>query len=446
MLCWRAFAVGGAGLLLYVTCFLAAPLALRHDQGRRLKRLHIHPYDKGSEDPSDARDSTALSNKSTDELQFDSGNNDNNTNIIHARRAGALDKVMPEGPYFVEGSDGKVMPDGRLCIRGKAVPTLYVLGEAKSGTCTSYSILHYTGGIDSVGERVPNAEKKSYKEYNWFFRHWHKVDPKWDVDEVAESWYADMPDCNVPHSDAIPARKRFVLGDFTPIYARMTPFPSGYTKGRYFEHLDVNKMDLPRTFRHIYGPFAHHLNFVYLVREPVSQMKSVWYFKTRTDWPGKRTKKDKVWIGAKMGSFPADVTLALDEYAEGRITVLFWAILYGRHLQSWMSHFAASQFMPIPFRYLAYMKRAEVCSMIGKQIGAAITCADGEESQRSVKNNQEHEDLSEDLHARVDAALAPELQLFIDLLHNANQHGAALVGLTPEATKEDVKQWLLVGW
>eukprot|EP00403_Amphidinium_massartii_P030478 CAMPEP_0178387052 /NCGR_PEP_ID=MMETSP0689_2-20121128/8877_1 /TAXON_ID=160604 /ORGANISM="Amphidinium massartii, Strain CS-259" /LENGTH=375 /DNA_ID=CAMNT_0020007409 /DNA_START=229 /DNA_END=1356 /DNA_ORIENTATION=+ len=336
--------------------------------------------------------------------------------------------------------------DGRLCLRGKLVPNLYLLGAGKCGTA-GFSWELREQGVLSVAELTLPAHPTygNDKEWHWFDHHWSSH-PEWDLDEVSKEWYNSLPPCS---HEVDPGNKRVVVADFTPTNIRLVPIPNGFTEGAAFEHYDLNKLNLPATLQYLYRGFGHAVNFINLMREPVSQMQSRWYFKSRPKKQKGLKKNGKprtTWKGSRMGTFEGDITLAMDEFDSGRIHILVWSILYGRHLEAWMSHFPANQFMPIPFRYAAYMKRPQVCDMISKRTGKALQCAAAEYSAKASAHQSEQQGLPPDVHRRVDETLKSEFDLLVRTLYRANQQGAGLVGLTSLASLEDVKQWLITGW
>jgi len=317
-----------------------------------------------------------------------------------------------------------------MCIKGKLVPNLYMLGTEKCGTSTLANLL-LSLGIESPGSLTGGKEK----EWHFFDKHW-RAHREWIIEDVARGWYDALPSCSYTRKGEHP--RRFVVGDFTPmniVYVRYQP-EFIIDMGREWN------VNLPATLQYLYGShLSSSLTFVNLMREPASQMQSLWYFKGRPE----REKKE--FAGFQRGSFPADIEWALDEFEAGRMSTMLKPIFYGRQLQAWMSYYHPRQFMPIPYRYAAYLKTELVCAEILKRVSMPeVQCKTGHFAQKAQQHQEEQQGLPPSLHKRVDEILATEFHFLVKLLHAANQEGSTLVSLNRSASEGEVREWLVTGW
>eukprot|EP00971_Amphidinium_carterae_P268139 5319728-Amphidinium_carterae.1 len=233
-----------------------------------------------------------------------------------------------------EENSGLQLIPSRLCRKNKLLPNFYLLGSPKCGTSTLARELADAGAA-SVATLVVGAQ--SWKEWHFFDEYWiqHKT---WDIEAVASKWYDALPKC-----EQVP-KKLKVVADMTPAYLRSVPLGAGLRPNPKF-HRGFSEINLPKTLKYAYGELSGDVLFVAMLREPVSQMQSMWYFMRKL--AKEKGRKSSIWN--INPTFTEDLRLSLSELTRGRVTQLMWPALYSRHLKGYLSEFHASQLVPIPY-------------------------------------------------------------------------------------------------
>lgn len=130
-----------------------------------------------------------------------------------------------------------VHSDMNLCLNGRLVPELFVIGAQKSGTTSLASELS-SGSADIIlPESDEDYEKKEPHSFDWKY------------DEGEEHWLSRWPPCQQD--------RRVLAVDMTPVL---------------HTHICV-----PCRIRERYGELSGRLKFIVLLRNPVERMQSAFY-------------------------------------------------------------------------------------------------------------------------------------------------------------------------
>lgn len=362
--------------------------------------------------------------------------------LRRGRSTGCPPHVSPElmGPWRPGAND-----DGRanLCVDGRSVPQLYVLGEPKAGT-TSLSWDLMGAGVEALGVslRKPGQEKPTdycYKEMHFFDGklNWDRVHAEGPTgfDRERQSWLNLWQPCQ--------STERRVIADFTPSNMPIVkrPWPSLYKGARAWEKPD---MDLPSLLPRFYGQQAGKVVFVILLREPLSLFQSLWYC---CMGGVKNTERFQMALDSRLKSVSGDI---------GKSEAWLWRLLIARHLEGWLNNFEASQFVVVPYRQYTEGNKDAVCQSISAKLSFNIDCnSHGKPaSHRFNKPGAEGEehppiehDTTPELRERFHNLMAAEnARLALDLA-NAQSKGMVLAGYNgTHGSKDEVYQWLKDNW
>lgn len=321
---------------------------------------------------------------------------------------------------------------GSLCIQGKLVPRLYVLGAQKCAT-TSLSFDLVEAGIHSAAGN--NKE-------------WHMLQKGPD----RSTWLAQLPDC--PNNAS-------VLADFSPSNLVQTNLPDDVHVSRGWPWGGLDGVDhsrdlmnfphenVPEMIRSFYGDDGiQDLVFVIMLREPLARMQSAWY--------GLRSPQ----LNAGRKSFAKDLEVTLDflsistppNYLEW-----MWRSAYYDQIMAYLKVFKPSQFVVVPIRQ--YSEHSDdVVDTILHRLGTIRQEADANSNRTWVapggeKNMGKHPELYKDLdegqRAAFDKVMEDKNNRLATLLAKMRNEGALLHGLTKakgQTNAHDIHDWLVKNW
>lgn len=325
-----------------------------------------------------------------------------------------------------------------LCVNGRLVPQLYVLGEPKAGT-TSLSWDLMGAGVESLGASLRRAKRERPDAYCYKEMHYFDSMLRWDrvhgpgFDQERQAWLDLWQPCQ--------STKRRVLADFTPSNMPIVtrPWPSLYTGARAWEK---PYMDLPSLLPRFYGQSAGKLVFVILLREPLSLFQSLWYC---CMGGVKNTERFQMALDSHLKSVSGDIS---------KSEAWLWRLLFARHLEGWLENFEASQFVVVPYRQYTEGRGDAVCQSISAKLNFSIDCDShgkpashrfnkpGEEAHPTVEH-----DTTPELRERFHNLMAVEnARLALDLA-TASSKGMVLAGYNgTQGSKAEVYQWLKSNW
>jgi hypothetical protein len=342
-------------------------------------------------------------------------------------------------PWKPSSDSEQFLSNGRnLCVQGRRVPDFYVLGVQKSATTSMASDLRAVG-IKAVPENLSYAKEAHFFDYTLFNRK-----DEVPADQLPSLFMENMNQCN--GSDAHTAR-RHVVADYTPDYLRLVPRPKDdYGPGPMTENRWNMDINMPWRLRYIYGDeSAAKVQFVVILREPLSQMQSSWYHAASQDF-------HSVCFSCKAPSFKAALTSHLDalDKSPKELSEWMWVTFYGRQIEHWVSQFSPSQFYVLPMKHYTKGDKDSVCRDLSSRLQFAMDC-DSHGVASTHTWGHEHPDVDSDagkaLRDRFEATMAGEKQRLIKVLTKSHQQGMTLAGFHGEAGDEvAVQQWLEAGW
>lgn len=318
-------------------------------------------------------------------------------------------------PKYTPGAIWKQSPrqffnaSHNICIDGKHVPDLYVLGAPKCATTAlAYEMI-------SAGTRCAGG----IKEFHFFKTttlHQYYKRP----DKLQGEWLDEMPMC---------PSERALMGDYSPESLSLTDGPG---HEMYFERA---KREMPVALAGLYGDSAPRLNFVVMVREPVSRAQSAFHY-----------------TGGVQASFRAEVEMYLAKFKPGDIENNYnpiWGSSYGFQLERWLEAFDHSQFYVIPFRAFAQGNARRVCLDLTARIHYNIVCGDSRTPQ--VRNRGKHNslevELGTDLMRQFRGLMEDDRQRLLHQLTLGSRRGMGLALYDgAAANRTAIREWLDQWW
>lgn len=397
-----------------------------------------------------------------------------NRSSLEAHRsasAQAFAEVVAGGPWRHMES----IATDNLCIEGRLLPKLFLLGAAKSAT-TSMAANLMGAGVEVSG---PDCRGwcNSYEPHFAHQKELHYFDYKmsWtmstlgDYESNRHEWVGLFPECEKPAGAGarllskffprkFPQRKR-IMADFTPEYLRMVPLPEGsrYDENSMVHHMfpesseDVKaKLNLPSILRLFYGEAATTVNFVLMVRSPLERMQSLYYCCL---CPPDDEDPDPSCL---QSNFENDLRNDLAKLTESPPTFSdwVWGSFYGRHIERWLEHFGASQFYTIPFREFTESDGSSICIELSSRLAYEMDCLGTGKQSTWLEHEHPHpplsEDVSESTRKEYDELMAKETWRLANVLARVHQNGGGLAGYDPgtnnRAGSDTVYKWLMDRW
>lgn len=322
-----------------------------------------------------------------------------------------------------------------LCSEGRLLPELYILGASKSGTTSLAEDLVKSGvGAALFSKRLPS--NLSEKEFHFFDCSVQcRLDAKgrvmWSGNK--SSWLQQLPSCPMD---------REALGDFTPHNLRSVPLPPGANSSSTSQGV----VHVPETLVSFYGEtLKRKLAFVVLLEEPLKRFHSAYYH-------GKSINFDGEWSGINGSTFEESLRASLNaarsvppRYSDQGL----WAGMYSWHLQGFLRHFAAAQFIVVPSKAYFHGGTA-LCKMLSRHLTLDL-CGRGDWSHTPHSNSHAHPPLEEDislaLRANFSAFMSPEYSRLIDVLADAHRDGAQLFNYNGTVgSGYEIDSWLQHFW
>jgi len=343
---------------------------------------------------------------------------------------------------------------GNLCIQGKQVPELYLLGEPASGT-TSMS-------EDLMAEGVIAAVQTDYDERPW----WHQPPPGMWVaphgglkltkerhffDDWLELYKPTDPRLLPDFLSQLPAcsQVREVVADLSAINLQMTPMPRG-ANSTGFSYADLRGPDLPYVnvpwmLRQVYGSSGSRLAFIVILREPLDRMHSAWYHAQQIDFLA-------VCSDCKALSFVEALTATLDRFEQTprKYDDWLWHSMPSLQLPWWHSEFDARQLYILGTRAYGRSGFGPLCEALEPALGVDWACNMIREPRHS--NTHHHRSLAEEpisaaLELQFNRTFGPDTRRLVDELASLQSQGATLVGYQGAAgSVRDVEAWLRQAW
>lgn len=284
-----------------------------------------------------------------------------------------------------------------MCLNGKLVPQLYVLGAPKCAT-TSFAFEFAGAGAECAA---------GTKEYHFWTPDTVKRFEK-NHESTTKDWLKPLPDCD--------HKTRRVVADFTPEYLSLTP--------RNMTHHTAEGFSLPGALKGIYGSKAKQLQFVVMVREPLSRMHSWWYYCKKND------------------GFQAH---AEDELRRGSGSL--WHSTYGQQMKFWTEIYSMNQFYVIPFKLFSGKTSNRICQDISDRLHFTMACSAIAIEALHGSHPQLEQDTTQKFRDFFDTSMAPDRELLVDVLAKGSTEGMGLPHFTGRAGEAlTINRWLTKYW
>jgi len=294
--------------------------------------------------------------------------------------------------------------DLNLCIEGKQIPSLYLLGAAKCAT-TSMAQELVSAGAQCAGGR---------KEYH-FFKEKVLMQYIEDPDTIREQWLLGMPPCDT--------ESRILLGDFSPQSLNLVPY-LGETRYR----------DLPSTLSGLYGPhLSKKITFVILLREPLARAQS-WFYYGRVP--------DMTFQAYAEG----DLRQAANGWTGHPSASAAFGSRYGAHLEGYLGSFDPSQFFIVPFRAFTSGNSRRICEELSLWLAFDMECGPMTTHRLSSDNPSLEEDTTEEFRQLWREFFEPDKRLLVSLLAEGYAQGMGLASYRGSGDLEDIQGWLEEWW
>mmetsp|Transcript_47600 Transcript_47600/g.87478 ORF Transcript_47600/g.87478 Transcript_47600/m.87478 type:complete len:428 (+) Transcript_47600:99-1382(+) len=354
--------------------------------------------------------------------------------------------------------------NGILCRNGKWLPELYLLGSVKSAT-TDLAWALVQNGIPSsvmVGSIPDNdfwnhnissydvpflADKESYFVLQYVQDH----NLTWNATDAMALWESYMPDC--PATSGYSSERK-LFADFTVMNLPMSAYGETSSQGGIQAWgFDATSVQMPLTLERWYGQqLKSRPTFIIMMREPLSQMQSLWYHaQTVYHLQGGVVPRQAVGDVAFDDTFLEQLSHTLDLAEAGTITVWLWYAMFGRQIRDWLRHFEPLQFFMVPMQYFIVLARDEFAASLQERLQYPVAFEVAGPSMNSHPHPKLEEEVppGSNMRVRFDAFMSGENMLLVQQLHGAYMQGAHLPGFHPEgvnATASEVEAWLTTGW
>jgi hypothetical protein len=321
-----------------------------------------------------------------------------------------------------------------VCIEGRAVAEFYLVGFQKCATST-LSLVLMDAGMSLPYEyqgMIPAKES-------------HIVDV---VCQDASPGYrypvscAGVSGASMESQRAFSNRSTFACGEGNASFSTIADFTPGY----------ASILELPRFLAELYGQSARRLSLVFMLREPISRMRSQVYFEAYGPWnatygigmgyhEGTITNFSS-YVTMLQQTFPAADHAALAAnfstifVEQGDIFDPMMRSAYGLWMAPYFSAFDASQFVVLPMMWAMNHTRSAVELLAAHfphlTIDPTLAPETGSTDNKNHQADAEDEEapLSPSKTAWLESRFwAPDLLLLSNLLATAACHGAAIGGL-----------------
>lgn len=296
-------------------------------------------------------------------------------------------------------ANGTFSGERNMCVHGKMLPELYVLGAPKCAT-TSFAFEMSGAGAECA------AGTKEYQFWNPETLQMFDEDPS----KTTETWASRLPDCDM--------RTRRVVADYTPENLALTTRPGTNI------HPQRPDAGLPGVLASIYGTSGVHVQFVVMVREPLARMQSWWYYCGKEagfqDHAGEELEKG-------MGSA--------------------WHSTYGWQLRDWTRVFHMRQFYVIPYKLFNGEASENICYDVSKRLRYKMSCNPAHRGRNRGTHPPLVDDVAPEFRAHFDSSMAGDKAILVDVLTTGSTKNMGLASYDGKpGSAAAVEQWLVSSW
>lgn len=276
--------------------------------------------------------------------------------------------------------DGKIAETGNLCMGGRLVPIMYLIGAQKSATSSFAE--EFAQGYNVV---LPEMGSWTATQRMFFSKELHFFDYPERYNKGKNFWLSHWPTC---------PRTHMVAAEFTPSY--------------------LSTWETPQRIRDYYGALVGHVTFLVILREPLARLQSSFYHGHKSGWvSGSYTsfehyvqsciqfyneKKYRAFHSTSPHDNPVDQTLY------GLTGIPFTLSLYHDQLSHWFQYYRAYQFVVAPMRAYtspdAVPGKTKARDLVSKIAGrAAIQASMPPRQEKPPRRNvHSHPAVEQDLH------------------------------------------------
>lgn len=271
---------------------------------------------------------------------------------------------------------------GNLCMHGRLVPIMYLIGAQKSATSSFAE--EFAQGYNVV---LPEMGNWTADQRMFFSKELHFFDHPERYNQGMNFWLSHWPTC---------PRTHMVAAEFTPSY--------------------LSTWETPQRIRDVYGSLVGHITFLVILREPLSRLQSSFYHGHSAGWVSNSYGTFEQYVQACIKFYGAKQYRAfhstsptdnpVDHTLFGLTGIPFTLSLYHDQLSHWFQFYKAYQFVVAPMK--AYTKPNAVPGLttardlVSKIAGrAAIQASIGPKKEKPPRRNVHS-------HPPVESDLQPE--------------------------------------
>lgn len=301
-----------------------------------------------------------------------------------------------------------------LCVDGKLVPELYVLGALKTSSTllydnfrTSPSVVAYKCHETDEAFGEPECEGENLGKY---WKEPHFFSSPSDMAGGKSWWLEHWPEC--------PQSERMVAMDMSVSYL-MAP-----------------ESVIP-TLQLFYGGSVSQIKFVVLMREPLEAMQSLFYF-------------GKSWATSNTGDFKKWVRDVMSGTGDERDRGCWQNAMYVQNIQDYFNQINPSQFMVVPMKYNTEYNKgtAPLHEYLWQKFG--LQYAPSRASIEETSNVNKHPSIEQDLGDQ----LKSEFETFVYSITGPDMLADLFVGSDAqlygnkagETDKSQIAAWIRNGW
>lgn len=312
-----------------------------------------------------------------------------------------------------------------ICIEGKQVPQLYLLGAQKAGT-TSMALDFIMSGVDSAIKK--RKELHTFDDICHFPRVSHRNNSQLRGEIKAGRCVPSTSLKKEWLEVFMPCEKRGrALVDMTPLNVRMP--------------------GLPRMMHRWYGLDRKRLGFTIILREPLRRLQSGFYYTMRFE----KFKSFALYVNMIFERAPAFLDGNVDELALDFPLDEFYRSMYGVMMRPWFRQFSRNKFAIVTMR--KYMDSVDDRQSIMKAICEHFNIPADPRAVTAplLLNKGTHPALEDDLDARTIQRLnrqffVPDAKNLSTMLMKGAHHGLLLAGYKGKLEEDAIHQFLKETW
>lgn len=215
---------------------------------------------------------------------------------------------------------------GNLCMQGRLVPIMYLIGAQKSATSSFAE--EFAKGYNVV---LPEMGSWTKSQRMLLSKELHFFDYPERYNKGQHFWLSHWPACPTTH---------MVAAEFTPSY--------------------LSTWETPQRIRDTYGALVGHITFLVILREPLSRLQSSFYHGHSAGWVSSYYTSFEHYVQSCIKFYQAKQFRLfhstsphdnkVDHTLYGLTGIPFTLSLYHDQLSHWFEYYKAYQFVVSPMR------------------------------------------------------------------------------------------------